>query len=174
MEVQLVNRIEADFSASETKTPTNNFLKGVKWSPDGTCLLSNSDDNILRLFEPSLTEQPSRSVLQFYPGDTIFDYEWYPLMRSMDPNTCCLASTSRGHPIHLWDAFTGARRASYCAYDHLDEPVSALSLCFNPSGENIIAGYDEEIRIFDLTQPGRNCTSFKTLQSTRKVPPKKS
>lgn len=28
----------------------NNFLKGVKWSPDGSCFLTCSDDNSLRLF----------------------------------------------------------------------------------------------------------------------------
>ena len=28
----------------------NNFLKGCKWSPDGLCLLTASDDNCLRLF----------------------------------------------------------------------------------------------------------------------------
>jgi len=31
--------------------PRNNFLKGVKWAPDGTCLLANSEDNILRVYD---------------------------------------------------------------------------------------------------------------------------
>jgi hypothetical protein len=29
----------------------NYLYKGVKWSPDGTCLLANAEDNILRLYE---------------------------------------------------------------------------------------------------------------------------
>ena len=29
----------------------NNCLKGVQWSPDGTCLLTASEDQQLRLFE---------------------------------------------------------------------------------------------------------------------------
>ncbi|KAI6668862.1 hypothetical protein NL676_007084 [Syzygium grande] len=33
-----------------TDQKPNNFLKGVKWSPDGTCLLSSSEDNTLRVF----------------------------------------------------------------------------------------------------------------------------
>lgn len=188
MDVDLVYRINAEFQnhtedmkqednkeeetkdiqLSEASKPSNNFLKGVKWSPDGACLLSNSDDNVLRLFEPALSGSAPRSVLRFLPGDTVFDYEWYPLMNSSNPATCCLVSTSRGHPIQLWDAFTGDLRASYCAYDHLDEPISALSVTCDPTGEHILAGYDEEIRIFDLGQPGRSCSSFKTLQSTRK------
>jgi WD40 repeat protein len=34
----------------ETEGKENNFVKGVKWSPDGYCFLSNSDDNLLRIF----------------------------------------------------------------------------------------------------------------------------
>lgn len=29
----------------------NNFLKGASFSPDGTCLLTSSDDTVLRVFE---------------------------------------------------------------------------------------------------------------------------
>lgn len=28
-----------------------NFTKGVKFSPDGTCLLTASEDNVIRVFE---------------------------------------------------------------------------------------------------------------------------
>lgn len=28
-----------------TATPNSNFLKGVKWSPDGMCFITASDDN---------------------------------------------------------------------------------------------------------------------------------
>lgn len=31
--------------------PSNNFFKGIKWSPDGLCVLTCNDDNALRLFE---------------------------------------------------------------------------------------------------------------------------
>ena len=33
------------------RSPPNNCLRGVKWSPDGLCLLTASDDHHLRLFE---------------------------------------------------------------------------------------------------------------------------
>ncbi|GAU41748.1 hypothetical protein TSUD_85870 [Trifolium subterraneum] len=33
-----------------TPTNPNNFLKAVKWSPDGSSFLTTSDDNTLRLF----------------------------------------------------------------------------------------------------------------------------
>ena len=35
--------------SNNKKTPV--YTKGIKFSPDGLCLLSNSNDNIIRLFE---------------------------------------------------------------------------------------------------------------------------
>lgn len=32
-------------SSSAARTPNSNFLRGAKWSPDGACLLTLSDDN---------------------------------------------------------------------------------------------------------------------------------
>ena len=32
-------------AATPARTPNSNFLRGVKWSPDGACLLTASDDN---------------------------------------------------------------------------------------------------------------------------------
>ena len=40
-----------EFAPSKAEKLDNNFLKGVKWSPDGTCLLTNSEDHKIRLFE---------------------------------------------------------------------------------------------------------------------------
>lgn len=34
----------------ENPSNYNNFLKGVKWSPDGTCFLTSCDDNTVQLF----------------------------------------------------------------------------------------------------------------------------
>lgn len=61
-------------------------------------------------------------------------------MSSAEPASCVFISTSRDHPIHMWDAFTGGLRASYRAYDHLDEVVAANSVCFNAGGDKIFAG----------------------------------
>ena len=109
----------------------NNFLKGLDFSPDGTCLLSCSEDNILRVYEvePILTstastatststtatsiEEDYKPVLISKEGETVYDYCWYKHMASSDPITCVYASTSRDNPIHLWDAYFGSLRATY-------------------------------------------------------------
>ncbi|KAF9920782.1 Telomerase Cajal body protein 1, partial [Modicella reniformis] len=40
-------------------------------------------------------------------GEVVYDMCWYPAMNSQDPGTCCVLSSSRDHPVHLWDAYTG-------------------------------------------------------------------
>lgn len=113
--------------------PTNlceNFTKGCKWSPDGTCLLVPSEDFRLRIYElpremysghvpADFTQTSLTSALTVKEGGLIYDSCWYPFMNSWEPATCCFLSTSRESPVHLWDAFTGELRATYRAYNQL-------------------------------------------------------
>lgn len=75
----------------------NNFLKGLSFSPDGTCILSASEDHILRVYEvPSdvwtygdddsntnsrknndKTINDLSSVISSQEGGCIYDYSWY-------------------------------------------------------------------------------------------------
>jgi len=155
----------------------NNFLKGCKWSPDGSCLLTASDDRVLRLFDlyefvretanstgetPDVNEE-LQATLRMRAPDLIYDYCWYPFMNSDNPATCCFLSSSRESPVHLHDAFNGSLRCSYRAFNHVEEFVAAQALTFNPDGSKIVCGYDKCIRIFDLDTPGRTCESFSTF-----------
>jgi len=87
---------------------SNNFVRSVKVSPDGLCVLTNSEDTTLRLFNlfpdprsdssegndavaesagKSPGERPWHPVLQMHEGGMIYDMDWYPLMNSNDPVT---------------------------------------------------------------------------------------
>lgn len=165
------NPVFVTWSSSEFKTPANdNYLRGCKWSPDGTCLLTNSNDNKLRLFdlpaqlyEEKLQDIPEMtSVLQIKECDTIYDYCWYPQMTSKDPETSCFVSTCKDNPVHLWDAFTGQLRCSYRPYNHVDELTSTFSLGFSCNGQKLYCGANKMIRIFDIDRPGRDCTVIPT------------
>jgi len=83
-------------------------------------------------------------------GEAIYDLKWYPGMQSSDPATKCFISTSRDHPIMLWDAGRedgkAAVRCSYRGYDLADELDAAISLTFNLTGDKIYAGYERMIR----------------------------
>lgn len=85
-------------------TKTQGFLKGCKWSPDGTCLLTCSDDGLLRLYDlpADLYNSHKKSFqgcsiselspsLRIKESETIYDYCWHPLMSSWNPETCLYA-----------------------------------------------------------------------------------
>ncbi|XP_015784027.1 telomerase Cajal body protein 1-like [Tetranychus urticae] len=150
-----------------------NYLKGCKWSTDGSCFLTNSEDKVLRIYnlpneiystpldeiKCSADEQQSAisPVLEMKSNELIYDYAWFPMMNSLDPTTCFFLTTTRDNPIHLWDAYTGKIAAVYKSYNHLDEIVSAYSVCFSPDGEKIYAGFKKGIRVFNTRNPGRDC-----------------
>ena len=137
------------------------FMKSSEWAPDGSVLLTNCEDNVIRLF--NLPNQDSISTtnwqdlqpsLSMSEGECIYDMSWYPKMS--DQNTCCFVSSSRDHPIHLWDANSGKLRATYNAYDDVG-PVTAYSLQFTKLGSDyLIAGYKSQIRIFDSSEAGES------------------
>ena len=170
------------------REPENNTLRGARWSPDGLCLLTASEDRHLRLFElpeqlqshegleaagaasegadrPRQSELPN--PLTVLEGDSIYDFCWYPAMDSSDAATCCFLSSSRDHPVRLWDAYTGRCRGSYVAHNHLDELTAAHSLSFDPSGGKIYCGFERCVRIFDIARPGRECETRPTCKSRK-------
>ncbi|GES93892.1 telomerase Cajal body protein 1-like [Rhizophagus clarus] len=150
-----------------------NFFKNAKWSPDGSCILTSTNDNVLRIFDLPRNaleiddELELNSVLDCHAGETVYDFCWYPMMSSQDPDTCCFLSSSREHPIHLWDAYTGKVRCSYTIIDHRDEIVGPNALTFNLDGSRIYCGYKNMIKIFDLHRPGRDGQDIKTTPSRK-------
>lgn len=58
-------------------------------------------------------------------------------------------------------------RATYRAFDHLDEIAPANSLAFNTTGDKLFAGFDRMIRFFDISQPGRDFRA-RPLSKTRR------
>ncbi|OMO76544.1 hypothetical protein CCACVL1_15573 [Corchorus capsularis] len=162
-----------------TGSNPNNFLKGVKWSPDGSCFLTSSEDNTLRLFSlpdygsnevhaSSASEEDSYAAeLVIGEGESVYDFCWYPYMSASDPVTSVFATTTRDHPIHLWDATSGLLRCTYRAYDAVDEITAAFSLSFNPAGTKVFAGYNKLIRVFDVHRPGRDFAQYSTQHGNK-------
>lgn len=169
------------------KCPYSNFLKSCAWSPDGTHLLTSSDDNFLRVFplpadvaEVAVTAtqdvprnqpydtRPLNSVdgslqpsAEAHQGESVYDVKWYPGFICNDPISACFASTSRGHPVHLWDAFTGTVRTSYRVYDEADEVTSAYCLQFHTDCTRLLGGLKNKVAIWDLSRPGRDYRTLK-------------
>lgn len=46
-------------------------------------------------------------ALRLQCGELLYDYCWFSGMTAADPASCCLATTGRAQPVHLWDALSG-------------------------------------------------------------------
>ncbi|XP_012849396.1 PREDICTED: telomerase Cajal body protein 1-like isoform X2 [Erythranthe guttata] len=100
-------------------------------------------------------------------GESVYDYCWYPYMSASNPDLCVLATSTKDHPIHLWDSNSGQLRCTYRAYDAMDEITAAFSIGFNPNGNKIFAGYNKTIRVFDVHRPGRDFEQYSTLSGKK-------
>lgn len=163
---------------------TTDFIKSHHLSPDGYHALLISESNYIthwdisseliheNLYYPS--EVNTTAIPQTHLklqninhiGEAIYDCHWYPHMNHQYDATCCYVTTSRDHPIHLWN-LDGTIRCSYLGYNHLDELEAAISLCFNPTGERLYGGYNRMIRGYDLAIPGKQTISLPTSLTKR-------
>lgn len=93
------------------------------------------------LFRSTLAqEMENEDLLRIDPaftipeGGTIYDFCWYPLMRSQAPETCFFLSSSARRPVHMWDAFTGNLKASYTCLNNVHETANVYSVAFDTTG----------------------------------------
>ncbi|KAG0575833.1 hypothetical protein KC19_5G034300 [Ceratodon purpureus] len=166
---------------TRSQAAENNFFKGVKWSPDGSCFLTSSEDNNLRVFDlpgdvlentdtydlDKSDEDSFAAALIINEGEAVYDFCWYPQMTTTDASTCTFATSTRDHPVHLWDAVSGQLRCTYRAYDAMDEIAAAYSIAFNNSGSRLFCGYNKTLRVFDTSRPGREYSQYSTLTKAK-------
>jgi len=136
-------------SASSIFAESN--TKGCHWFPDQEKILVSCEDARYRIFDinPEKWEEDMIPSLVIKETEMIYDHCW--------AGGGMFLSTGRYQPVHLWSGNTGQLQASYKCFNHLDEITHAFSLALDPSGEKFIAGLKNQIRTFDLSQPGRNC-----------------
>ncbi|XP_066584028.1 telomerase Cajal body protein 1 isoform X2 [Prorops nasuta] len=148
-----------------------NFTKGCQWSPDGTCILVPAEDYRFRIYELptdlysgkvplNWTKHTLKSALTVKEGGLIYDSCWYPYMNSWDPATCCFLSTSKDSPAHLWDAFNGQIRATYRAYNQVDEVEACISIQFINFANEIWCGFKGGLKYFYTERPGRQFSNI--------------
>ncbi|EKX50697.1 hypothetical protein GUITHDRAFT_134835 [Guillardia theta CCMP2712] len=165
----------------------NNFLKDVKWSPDGLCVLTSSEDKILRIFEIPQGGEEHASDEQSWDQSrdcltASLRIQLKNVRRKERRSTSQLGilgctqvnlrrvvcsaqrdACDRDHPVHVWDAYTGQCRGSYCAYTDAEElsgaggteRAAAYSIGFDNTSNKLYCGYNNCIRVFDIERPGR-------------------
>ncbi|KAJ2487904.1 hypothetical protein EV174_000251 [Coemansia sp. RSA 2320] len=172
------------------------FLRAVRWSPDGSTVAAATDSGALQTFDlSSVVEAYYSSSVAAASDDTggkeedapvaiglpalsvphpggLLDFAWYPFMRRDAAETCCLIESVRDTPVQLRDSLTGCVRASYPARDANEMPMTASALEFINSSEmamagSFVAGYPACIARFDVMRPGPPVVRQATTPSRR-------
>lgn len=146
----------------ETLNRSNtDFLKTLQFSCDGLSIISSTDSNNVLLYsindcavQNNLYYQAgaeSNATLpnseNFYLkstipiGEAIYDVKW-----CLNTPSNYFITTSRDHPIHLWDASSGNINSTYIGINDLDELDTAISLSLNLTGNRIYAGSNRMLR----------------------------
>lgn len=72
------------------------FPQGCKFSPDGLCILTRQENQLLLYNTPTqATDDCWKPALKCEGGDSVRSYAWYPHMNSSDPSSCCFLGVSR-------------------------------------------------------------------------------
>ncbi|PVU88515.1 hypothetical protein BB561_005816 [Smittium simulii] len=145
----------------------------TRMCPDGTQLLTNSGDNVARIFDYNscnaviADNQKLEMKNEYFAEQTILSLAWYPNKCSNDPASCCYLNSTRDQPIKIIDSNYGYVRAKYKSHSDKDELLTAYACSFNSTGERIYAGYFEKIGIFDTQYPGNPVQLIKTSPSRK-------
>lgn len=170
---------EPHVEAASNTSRSENYFRSVEWSPDGTCLITNSADNCIRTFivPPDLLEdrdrplqlEPYSSIKSTEPADTIVCFPGYNLE---DGQTALVLSAINEHPIRLNSALTGGLIASYSLVNANTEAfIKPQSMKFTTDGSHFIAGSEQRLSTFDLSRPGSDpVSSIKTGPKKSRTP----
>ncbi|KAG5222565.1 POC1 centriolar protein [Salix suchowensis] len=108
-----------------------------RFSPDGTKIVSGSDDKTIRIWDAATGQQV---------GDALTGHEDRVLSVAFSPDGTKIVSGSDDETIRIWDAATGQQVGD--ALTGHNRQVT--SVAFSPDGTKIVSGSsDETIRIWD-------------------------
>ena len=167
----------------------NIYTQGVSWCSDGSWLLSvvHREEGIDAgsTVGPGATSKarvvlyPKDSTLQNKPRrihqrdmEAIYSCAWFP-QASQDPSSFCLAVSSRGHPVNIYD---GNRcdcvRGSYVPMDDRSgamvmDPV--YSVAFGQTGQYLYAGVVSRVYMFETCRPGKSEWYFETHPGKKSI-----
>ena len=168
------------------------FLKGAQISPNGQQILLSAESGAVHSvqvvnFNKDLLDNTtyysnttasqglnpvskSEAMVLFSNlnvGESVYDMKWYPLIDTSASSY--FITTTRDHPIHLWNANESVIKGTYAGYDHVDELDASVSVCFNLHGDKIYAGSNRMIRCFDVNRPGREYQSIPTCKTRKSL-----
>ncbi|KAL3484876.1 WD40-repeat-containing domain protein [Aspergillus germanicus] len=155
-------------------------FKNVKWSPDGTTLLTDSSDHTIGTYilPPDLLDEESLpheltpySILS--SGEPTYATAFYPFFSLQEPSSAIFLSSVRDHPIRLASALAPTSLATYSLVNPMTEAfITPHSMIYPPSlgGTHFLTGSDSLICLFDASRPGNEgpVSWMPTIPSKRK------
>lgn len=155
----------------------SNFFKEAQFSPDGTSIITNTEDNCLRTYvlpTDLLDEEKRPHSLSAYatgsaPGN-IHAFATYPGFDLRDPSTTCVLYSVKEQPISLVNALDDD--SVYGTYNSINPTTEAYqpsnSLAFTRDGSHFVAGSVSLISIFDCSRVGSEpVTKHRTSRSRK-------
>ncbi|KAJ9648125.1 hypothetical protein H2199_001902 [Coniosporium tulheliwenetii] len=147
--------------AREVGAGASNHFKSAQWSPDGTCIMTNSADNHLRTFvlPTDLLTEPTIHALAPYASlhQQVYAYAPHPLFSLSDLSSTLVLSSHRDLPLRLYNAlaFDAGMVASYPHVNPLtEEYILTHSLVWTSSGTHFMTGSEHQLSVFDISRDG--------------------
>ncbi|KAF5341498.1 hypothetical protein D9757_014952 [Collybiopsis confluens] len=111
----------------------------VAFSPDGTRIVSGSDDETVRIWDATTGMQV---------GESLQGHDYSVTSVAFSPDGTRIVSGSLDTTVRIWDATTGIQ-VGESLQGHDD---SVTSVAFSPDGTRIVSGSDDKtVRIWDAT-----------------------
>lgn len=172
---------DAFCGAIKTSKPTlsSNIFRQALFSPDGTSIITQNEDNCLRTFvlPPDLLEEAAEprcliphATWEF--GSNIQSYALYPGFNLQNPATTLVLTGSAYVPITLRNALQyGTVHATYpLVSSTTEEHLPARSLAFTRTGEHFVVGSVNTLAAFDCTRTGEGPHKSTRLRPGKNAP----
>ncbi|EME78497.1 uncharacterized protein MYCFIDRAFT_36833 [Pseudocercospora fijiensis CIRAD86] len=169
---------DGDSSSGDEKPRPQSAFRQALFSPDGTSVITRSQDNCLRTFvlptdllEESDGPKQLRPYASWQSGSNIQNHALYPGFDLQNAATTLVLTGSAHVPITLRNALHyDTIHGSYpLVKSQTEAHLPPRSLLFTRTGEHFVAGSENALAVFDCSRAGEAPTKF-----TRLTPAKKS
>ncbi|EMF09194.1 WD40 repeat-like protein [Sphaerulina musiva SO2202] len=155
----------------------SNIFRKALFTPDGTSIVTHTEDNCLRTFvlPPELLDEryeplSLNAYATWQSGSNVQSYAVYPGFDLQDPTTTFVLTGSASVPVTLRNALDyNSVQASYpLIHRTTEEYQPPRSLAWTRDGLHFLVGSDNLLAGFDCSQAGQGPTIFHKLKAGRK------